>query len=53
MSQHEAATFEAQPYAAAAVRLRRWDDAAKRVGAATPDFAHFRPHLRAALLAAA
>ncbi len=51
MSRREAADFEAQPYAAAAVRLRRWDDAAKRVGAVTPDFAHFRPHLRAALQA--
>jgi len=33
----QAAAFLQQPYAADAVRLRRWDDLAKVPGAATPD----------------
>jgi phosphonate degradation associated HDIG domain protein len=45
--------FIALPHAAAAVRLRRWDESAKVVGKATPDLAHFRPHLEAALRAGA
>ena len=45
--------FIALPHAAAAVRLRRWDDSAKVPGKATPDLAHFRPHLDAALRAGA
>jgi phosphonate degradation associated HDIG domain protein len=37
----EAAAFILQQYADDAVRLRRWDDAAKVAGAATPDLDHF------------
>ena len=51
MSPAEAATFEARPDADAALRLRGWDEAAKRTGVRTPAFAHFRPYLRAALRA--
>jgi phosphonate degradation associated HDIG domain protein len=36
MNASECAAFEALPYAADATRLRRWDDAAKTVGKATP-----------------
>ena len=39
--------FEARPYAQEAVRLRRYDDAAKIVGAITPDLDHYRPILEA------
>ena len=44
-----ASGFIAQPYAADAVRLRRWDEAAKVAGKATPDLAHFRRCLEAGL----
>ncbi len=37
----QAIAFIGQPYASDAVQLRRWDDRAKVVGSATPDFAHF------------
>ena len=37
----DAAKFIAQPYAADAVKLRRWDDLAKVAGVRTPDLAHF------------
>lgn len=46
----EAERFIRQPYAAQAVSVRLWDDAAKVAGAATPDFAHFEPLLRAVAL---
>lgn len=36
MSEAQAAAFIAQPHAADAVELRRWDDLAKTAGAATP-----------------
>lgn len=36
-----AQAFIGQPYAAEAVRVRLWDDAAKSIGAATPPLAHF------------
>ena len=36
-----AQAFIARPYAADAVRLRRWDDQAKQQGLATPDYRHF------------
>jgi phosphonate degradation associated HDIG domain protein len=39
----EAATFNARPHAAEAIRLRRYDDLAKVVGAVTPDFASYVP----------
>ena len=37
--------FAAAAGAAEAIRLRRWDEAAKVRGAAIPDLDHFRPHL--------
>jgi phosphonate degradation associated HDIG domain protein len=37
----DADAFIRQPYAADAVRLRIWDDRAKRAGAATPSLDHF------------
>jgi gamma-butyrobetaine dioxygenase len=51
MSAAEAAAFEALPQAAAAVAVRRWDEAAKDPDADTPEFGHFRP-LLSRLLAA-
>jgi phosphonate degradation associated HDIG domain protein len=42
-SAEAAARFIARPHAADAVRLRRYDDQAKVVGAATPDFAAYAP----------
>ena len=52
MDAAEAAAFEALPHAAAAVRLRRYDDEAKVAGLATPPVAHFLPLLRRCLKAA-
>ena len=49
MSPREVARFAAEPFAGAAVRLRRWDDLAKRTDLATPDFAHYRPMIEAVL----
>jgi gamma-butyrobetaine dioxygenase len=46
MSSREAAAFEAEPAAGAALRLRRWDDAAKDPAAKVPPFGHFEPVLR-------
>ncbi len=37
----QATAFIGKPYAQDAVRVRRWDDLAKVVGAATPPLAHF------------
>lgn len=37
----QAADFIAIPYATDAVRLRRWDDLAKKENYRTPDYAHF------------
>lgn len=37
----QADAFIAQPFAADAVRLRRWDDQAKTAGKATPPLAHY------------
>jgi gamma-butyrobetaine dioxygenase len=45
MQRPELAAFEANPHAAAACRVRRWDDAAKDPEAAVPPFDHFRPVL--------
>jgi gamma-butyrobetaine dioxygenase len=42
MDAAEAAAFEAQPSAAAAVAVRRWDEEAKDPEATTPEFGHFR-----------
>jgi gamma-butyrobetaine dioxygenase len=44
-SQAEAGAFQALPHARDALRLRRWDDAAKVAGARTPDLEHYRPLL--------
>jgi phosphonate degradation associated HDIG domain protein len=46
----EAERFIAQPYAADAVRVRLWDDAAKVRGRATPGLAHYESALRACRL---
>jgi phosphonate degradation associated HDIG domain protein len=46
----DAERFIRQPYAADAVKVRLWDDAAKIRGAATPGLAHFEPLLREACL---
>ena len=43
----EAERFIRQPFAADAVNLRLWDDAAKAPGAATPELRHFEAVLRA------
>jgi phosphonate degradation associated HDIG domain protein len=37
----QAAAFQAQPYAAEAMRLRRWDDHAKVAGRVTPPLEHY------------
>jgi [1-hydroxy-2-(trimethylamino)ethyl]phosphonate dioxygenase len=44
-SAEKAASFISRPFAADAVRLRRWDEAAKGPGKTTPDLGHFRRHL--------
>ncbi|MFD7732700.1 TauD/TfdA family dioxygenase [Kitasatospora phosalacinea] len=46
MTPDEAAAFAAHPFGADAVAVRRWDEAAKDLAAATPSFAEFRPLLR-------
>jgi phosphonate degradation associated HDIG domain protein len=50
MSAEEVAAFEALPEHAAAVRLRRWDEAAKVKGLETPGFDHFAPFVATCLL---
>jgi phosphonate degradation associated HDIG domain protein len=47
----EAAGFIAQPFAADAVLLRRWDDAAKTPQLKTPNLAHYRAIVATALKA--
>ncbi|MCW2887897.1 MAG: gamma-butyrobetaine dioxygenase [Streptosporangiaceae bacterium] len=49
MTADEATAFADGPYAEDAVRLRRWDEAAKDPAFAAPDFEHFRPMLAALL----
>ncbi len=49
MTAAEALEFEAHPYAADAIAVRRWDDRAKDPSAVTPGFAHFRPLLEGLL----
>ncbi len=46
MSQAESAQFEASPWCQAALRLRRWDDAAREPGAAVPPFGYYQRLLR-------
>ncbi|QDU27912.1 hypothetical protein ETAA8_30030 [Anatilimnocola aggregata] len=48
MSPDEARQFEQHPHFCDAVRLRKWDDAAKVEGLVTPYIEHFAPHLDAA-----
>jgi len=43
MTREEVAVFEANPNAAAIVKLRYLDDEGKVAGLQTPDFAHFAP----------
>jgi phosphonate degradation associated HDIG domain protein len=47
-SEEQAAAFAAQPFAADAIRLRRWDEAAKVPGAPTPHLGDIAPILAAA-----
>jgi gamma-butyrobetaine dioxygenase len=49
MSLEEAATFAERDHAAAAVAVRRWDEAAKDPGRRTPAFDDFAPVLREVL----
>jgi predicted HD phosphohydrolase len=49
MPEQEAEAFAALPRAAAAVQLRRFDEAAKAKDLATPPVGHFLPYLRACL----
>ena len=50
MSPDEVAEFRANPYHAEAVRLRRYDEAAKDPRAKTPDFDHYLRHVTACRL---
>jgi phosphonate degradation associated HDIG domain protein len=50
MSADEVAAFRALPHYEAAVRLRRWDEAAKVKGLETPGFQHFAGAVEACLL---
>ena len=45
----ESARFAGERYAEDAVKLRRWDDEGKIVGAKTPDLAHFERYVSASL----
>jgi [1-hydroxy-2-(trimethylamino)ethyl]phosphonate dioxygenase len=47
-----AQSFISLPYAKEAVRLRRWDEAAKVPSKITPDLAHFRREIETSLAAA-
>lgn len=49
MTEAEAREFEALPYAADAVAVRRWDDQAKDPSAEVPGFGHYRPLLEGLL----
>ena len=50
MSAEEVAGFCALPQAAAAVQLRRFDEAAKVKDLVTPPVGHFMPHVAACIL---
>ena len=50
MADAEAAEFAAQPYAADAIAVRRWDDTAKDPAADVPGFDTYRPLLSALTL---
>jgi gamma-butyrobetaine dioxygenase len=45
MTAAEAAAFAASPHAAAAIRLRRWDDGGKVDGLHVPDLPHYRERI--------
>ncbi len=47
LSEDEARAFESHRYYREAVRLRRWDDAAKIAGLQVPGLDHYRPALEA------
>jgi gamma-butyrobetaine dioxygenase len=47
MQRAELGKFEANRYAAAAIRVRRWDDAAKDPQASVPGLSHYTTVLRA------
>ena len=47
MRGRELAEFAGHPFAEAAIRVRRWDDAAKDPHVTPPPFGHFAPVLRA------
>jgi phosphonate degradation associated HDIG domain protein len=49
MSAEEAARFRGEKFLQEALEVRRWDDEAKIVGAATPDLGHYRPMIEALL----
>ena len=51
MSATEQSSFEQDPYFNAAVKLRKWDDAAKIVGESTLGIEHFLPYLEKCLVA--
>lgn len=46
MSEAEAAAFRASPFFDQAIRVRRWDEAAKVAGQPTPGFDHYAPLLQ-------
>lgn len=46
MAGAETAVFEGSPWCTAALRVRRWDDAAKDPAAVVPAFGYYRPLLR-------
>jgi gamma-butyrobetaine dioxygenase len=46
MTREEAGQFTATPFARQAVRVRRWDDSAKRPGVGHEDLEHFLPLLQ-------
>jgi phosphonate degradation associated HDIG domain protein len=49
MNADELTRFERHPFFSEAVRLRRWDDAAKVVGLVTPSLEHFLPMIETAV----
>ena len=49
MSDEETARFAAERFADDAIKLRRWDDEGKIVGAETPGLAHFERYVSASL----
>ena len=49
MSPEETRKYEAERFAADGIKLRRWDDEGKIVGASTPDLTHFERFVSRAL----